>query len=70
MATWSSHIFLPWATEDRRQLRLGRYLGLYRQRRALAELDAHRLDDIGLTRAEAEAEARRPIWDPPAHWLR
>ncbi|MGK7652477.1 DUF1127 domain-containing protein [Roseovarius sp. MMSF_3350] len=38
-------------------------LELYRQRRALARLDDHALDDIGLTRAEADAEARRPIWD-------
>lgn len=38
-------------------------LDLYRQRRALARLDDHALNDIGLTRAEAEAEANRPIWD-------
>ena len=38
-------------------------LALYRQRRALARLDDHALDDIGVTREEADAEARRPFWD-------
>ncbi|MFN3210997.1 MAG: DUF1127 domain-containing protein [Roseovarius sp.] len=38
-------------------------LELRRQRRALARLDDHALADIGLTREEAEAEARRPVWD-------
>lgn len=33
-----------------------------RQRRALAGLDARSLCDIGLTRAQAVAEARRPFW--------
>lgn len=41
-----------------------------RTRRALAGLDAHLLADIGLAQAEATREARRPIWDAPAHWLR
>lgn len=38
-------------------------MAIYRQRRALARLDDRALADIGLTRAEADAEARRPIWD-------
>lgn len=33
-----------------------------RTRKALLQLDDHRLDDIGLTRDEAQAEARRPFW--------
>lgn len=45
-------------------------LALIRERRALAALDEARLADIGITRAEAEAEARRPFWDAPAHWHR
>lgn len=45
------------------------YLSLYRQRRALAALDSDRLADLGLTRAEAESEAKRPVWDAPRHWL-
>ena len=32
------------------------------QRRALAELDSHRLRDIGRTREEAQAEAGKPFW--------
>jgi uncharacterized protein YjiS (DUF1127 family) len=32
------------------------------QRRALAELDDARLRDIGVTRAEAQAEAAMPFW--------
>jgi uncharacterized protein YjiS (DUF1127 family) len=32
------------------------------QRRALAELDSHRLRDIGRTREEAQAEAGKPCW--------
>jgi uncharacterized protein YjiS (DUF1127 family) len=41
---------------------------LARSRRALAHLDDHMLRDIGLTRAEAAAEAERRTWDAPAHW--
>lgn len=44
------------------------YMALHRQRRALARLDAADLADIGLTRAQAEAEAKRPVWDAPEHW--
>ena len=40
-------------------------LALYRQRRTLARLDAEALDDLGITREEADAEARRPFWDFP-----
>jgi len=39
-----------------------------RSRRALSGLDDHLLADIGISRAEAEAEARRPDWDVPLHW--
>lgn len=45
-------------------------LALGAQRRRLAELDDAALADIGLTRAEAEAEAGRPVWDVPTHWMR
>ncbi|TCP62955.1 uncharacterized protein YjiS (DUF1127 family) [Rhodovulum bhavnagarense] len=41
-----------------------------RQRRRLAELDDAMLRDIGLSRAAARAEARRPLWDVPSNWLR
>jgi hypothetical protein len=41
---------------------------LARSRRSLLKLDEHLLRDIGLTRAEALAEAERGAWDAPAHW--
>jgi uncharacterized protein YjiS (DUF1127 family) len=44
-----------WAT-----LRAG--WGRQRTRRCLAELDAHMLKDIGISYAEAEAEANKPFW--------
>ena len=50
--------------------RFGRLLSLARQRRALARLDDPALEDIGVTRAEADTEAARPIWDAPEHWAR
>ncbi|MEM1299861.1 MAG: DUF1127 domain-containing protein [Pseudomonadota bacterium] len=37
------------------------------ERQDLSQLDAHMLKDIGLTREDAVAEARRPIWDLPTH---
>lgn len=41
---------------------------LWRQRQTLASLDDTMLRDIGVTRAQAEAEAGKPIWDVPATW--
>ena len=38
------------------------WLSTARERRTLAELPDHLLADIGITRAEAETEARRPFW--------
>jgi uncharacterized protein YjiS (DUF1127 family) len=34
----------------------------YRSRQRIAALDAHMLRDIGVTYAEAEAEANKPFW--------
>jgi len=48
--------------------RLTRAQALHRQRCALAALDDRLLADIGLTRAQAEAELNATIWDAPAHW--
>jgi len=48
--------------------RLRAFMLLARQRRRLAALDDRMLDDIGLDRDAALAEAARPIWDVPAHW--
>ena len=47
---------------------LSTLLGLYKQRRSLAGMDPQRLSDIGVTRTEADAEAKRPVWDVPGHW--
>lgn len=44
------------------------WANLYRQRRDLAKLDSHLLKDIGVTEAEAQKEANRPVWDVPNHW--
>jgi len=43
-------------------MRLLERLDVSRQRRTLRNLDAAALSDIGLTRAEAVAEASRPFW--------
>lgn len=44
---------------------LARMVSVAHQRRALAALDDALLADLGLTRAEAETEANRPVWDMP-----
>ena len=41
---------------------------LARQRRQLARLDANALCDMGITRAQVCAEARRLAWDAPKNW--
>lgn len=41
---------------------------LHRHRRALAQLDAHILNDIGVNSQQAQAESDRPFWDVPANW--
>lgn len=48
--------------------RLSGLPALHRQRRALAALDDRLLADIGVTRAQVEAELDAPIWDAPRHW--
>jgi len=45
-----------------------RAVALMRQRRDLARLDDHALDDIGISRSDALAEARRHVWDAPDFW--
>lgn len=47
---------------------LGGLAKVWSQRQTLNRLDDRALNDIGLTRAEAEAEARRSIWDVPDTW--
>jgi uncharacterized protein YjiS (DUF1127 family) len=41
---------------------IGWWIERSRQRRALSELDDERLDDIGVTRTEAEREFAKPFW--------
>jgi len=45
------------------------FAALSRSRYSLARLDDRLLCDIGVTRAEAMAEASRPAWDAPSHWM-
>lgn len=57
---------LPWRIVDlllRPLARLDVAAARYRSRRALLELDEHLLKDIGISRADAEREARRSFWD-------
>ncbi len=48
------------------------HLGMttWRQRQTLVQLEDWALADIGLTRAQAVAEAEKPVWDVPKSWLR
>ena len=43
-------------------------IALRRQRAQLAQLDADRLADMGISRDAALKEARAPIWDVPQNW--
>lgn len=45
--------------------RLAALFGIAEQRHRLAHLDDAALNDIGITRAQALAESRRPMWDMP-----
>ena len=48
--------------------RISTLLAVARQRRELAALDAHMLQDIGVTPSQAVAESRKAIWNAPNHW--
>ena len=42
-----------------------------RSRGKLLDLDAHRVSDVGITRAAALREVKRSVvWNAPDHWLR
>jgi uncharacterized protein YjiS (DUF1127 family) len=45
-------------------------LATWRSRAHLKQLDAHLLNDVGLTAEEAKKEANSQIWQVPRHWLR
>lgn len=57
---WQSiHALLAWGLDVLRT-----WQQRYQGRRALRSLDAWLLKDNGLSRAEAEREARKPFWRP------
>ena len=45
-------------------LTVGRWFSRSNQRASLSDLDDYLLRDIGKTRAEVEAEIRKPFWKP------
>lgn len=48
--------------------RIAQHVAAWRQRQHLVRLDDAALKDIGLTRHQVDAEARRAIWDAPEIW--
>ena len=48
--------------------RISNAYGLYRQRRQLADLDAHLRADLGLSEADILRETNRSVWDVPQGW--
>ncbi len=48
----------------------GLALAAWRQRRALANLPAERLKDLGLSERDVRLETQKPVWNVPVHWLR
>jgi uncharacterized protein YjiS (DUF1127 family) len=69
-ATWGVHADIAtsvsrWVAVQYRQSArplFACWLQRYRQRRALARLDQRLLRDIGVTAADAAAEAAKPFW--------
>lgn len=45
-------------------------LALRAQRNSLKKLDDRALADMGISRAAAQREARRALWDVPTNWVR
>lgn len=45
------------------------YAAARRERQALAKLDTHLLEDIGLSERAAWSEAKRPFWELPNRHL-
>ena len=48
--------------------RIGAFFALNKQRRDLAALDQHVLNDIGVNHHQAQAESQKMPWDVPYHW--
>jgi uncharacterized protein YjiS (DUF1127 family) len=49
--------------------RLMAVLDVWRSRHHLSRLEPHMLNDLGISESQARKEAKRPIWDVPAHWI-
>lgn len=47
---------------------LAQMMATSRQRRTLASLEDHLLEDIGISRQEAMKEATKAPWDAPRSW--
>lgn len=66
LADWMGSIFLPRSSAPSPAVRLfdclGRWSERSRQRRALGQLDARLLADIGVDHATAAHEADKPFW--------
>ncbi len=56
------------STRRRTSPNIWKRLAVWQTRRALADLDADALRDIGLSAEEAQREARRGAWDVPDSW--
>ena len=68
--TYSATSRHPAASARRGSLldRVARLFALWRSRAVLGSLEAHRLEDIGISAEKAAREARKAPWDVPAHW--
>lgn len=70
LSTNSALHHLPAAGRSIRNVwRMTHLLGLMRSRRALRGLSDAQLQDVGVTREQAQKEAQRPIWDVPETWV-
>lgn len=49
---------------------LNALIAAHKSRIALANLDQHGLEDVGLTRTDVEDDLARPVWDVPSQWRR
>lgn len=61
-ADWSSSADAAIRSVRRVMLNIRGCMERSRQRQALRDLDEHQLKDIGLSRAAAMEEARKPFW--------
>lgn len=60
-------ILNPILTLSIRGFDITKALRVIEQRRKLARLTQHQLDDMGISRGDAMREAARPFWDLPGH---